>query len=464
MSNTQKREYGLLALLIVGFGLVYLSLCFNDNIWTDEAFTIDLLRNCKTYGEAVWFTAGDVHPPLYYIIVKAVTDLFGLHLFVLKVASIVPMLLTMGFGGCFAYRRLGFRVAFLWMLLFGAIPCGMEYAVQVRMYAWAMFFVTVCGFSTVDCYDRENKRDWIWFGVAGVASAYTHYFAFVSVLWIYGFLFLAICAGKRKKLARFAVTAGLSFLAYTPWLRIVKAQVSGVSKNYWIGAIDKEVVLGYLDTLFATNLPYSTGILTVLFVGTGVALTLRFLRQRKLMDGVALLGALVLVLTAAFGVAVSLLMRPVFIARYLMPCVPIFCLFFAVFWGKAEKKLYAALLGLVLCLGMVTYEHTWQAEYQSTKVPEMEQLFAEQLGENDLIVYNYKLFDFIYLYYFDADRMCYIEDLNLDGPYDQIWFLDTQGNPEFSEEDLAMHGWKRTLEGNYGIEHNEFKIYRLSKN
>lgn len=464
-ADQKKREYAWMLLLIAGFALVYLSLCFNHNIWTDEAFTIDLLRNCDTYREAVEFTAGDVHPPLYYLILKLFTDVFGIRLFLLKALSILPMLLTMGLGITFVYRRYDFKTAFLYILMMAVIPCSMEYAVQVRMYSWAMFFVTSCGFAAADAYERGKRRDWIFLGLAGVAAAYTHYFAFVAVIWIYGFLFLALLwdAGKRKKLLWWLAAVLLSLVAYAPWLRALQNQVSGVSKNYWIGAIDKEVLLGYFDTLFETKLPYSTQMMTFLFGAAFVWLAVEVIRKRKQEDVLGLLACLPLVMTAVTGVAVSLIMRPVFIARYLMPCIPLFSFFFAVAWGRAEKKIYAALLVFSFFLGVVDYEKNWYVEYESTYVPQTEAFFAENLGENDLIVYNYKLFDFIYLCYFEPEQLCYIEDVDLSGDYDNIWLLDTHYNPDFSEEELKQYGWQKTFVGNYGIEHDEFKIYRISK-
>lgn len=119
-------------LLILGFGIVYLSLCFNDNIWTDEGFTIQLLRECSTYGEACAFTAADVHPPLYYIYLKFFTDRLGIHLLLLKILSILPMLLTMALGVVVIRKEFGFRTALFYILILGTLPCTMEYAIQVR--------------------------------------------------------------------------------------------------------------------------------------------------------------------------------------------------------------------------------------------------------------------------------------------------------------------------------------------
>lgn len=475
----RKKEYLCLLLLTAGFGLLYLSLCFNDNIWTDEAFTIDLLRNCDTYGEAVWFTAGDVHPPLYYLILKPFTDWFGLHLILLKVLSIVPMLLTMGLG-FWVRRRFGFRTAFLYLLTLGAIPCAMEYAVQVRMYAWAMLFVTVCGMAAYDAFVSGGNGSWILLWASGVAAAYTHYFALIAVVWIYGFLFLALFAApeKRRRLAGWGLCAALSLAAYAPWMRILQAQVSGVAKNYWIPGIDLDVMLGYFDTLFETDLPGGTQLLTVLFALAALSLAADLYRslrrmgtereagegQDRLREDVAGLLAFVLpAVVAATGVLLSLLIRPIFIARYLMPCIPLFCLSFALAFSRLDGRVYGALLAFLFFLMTVVYRENWHTEYTSTRVPQTEAFFAEHLGENDLIVYNFKIFDFIYQYYFPPEQLCYIEDVDLSGDYDTIWLLDTHLNPEFSPEQLAAYGWKQSFEGNYGIEHDEFKLYRISK-
>ena len=69
------------------FFLCYLSLCFNNNIWTDEAFTIELLHS--DFAGILKGTASDVHPPLYYLIAKCVTLVFGDSLLCLSGSGLV---------------------------------------------------------------------------------------------------------------------------------------------------------------------------------------------------------------------------------------------------------------------------------------------------------------------------------------------------------------------------------------
>lgn len=71
------------------FTVLYISLIFSNNIWTDEAFTIQLLK--ENLQGIISGTAKDVHPPLYYIYLKAFVKIFGNSLISMKIASVIPL-------------------------------------------------------------------------------------------------------------------------------------------------------------------------------------------------------------------------------------------------------------------------------------------------------------------------------------------------------------------------------------
>ena len=77
--NSRKNHSGgdiagylLLAISVMMLGKS-LMLCFSSDIWYDELFTVGMIEH--SYGELVRFTAADVHPPLYYCIVKLFVEL-----------------------------------------------------------------------------------------------------------------------------------------------------------------------------------------------------------------------------------------------------------------------------------------------------------------------------------------------------------------------------------------------------
>lgn len=452
-------------LLILAFGGIYLSLCFNNNIWTDEGFTIDLLRNCKTFRDVCDFTAADVHPPLYYLILKVFSDRLGIHLLLIKILSIVPMLITMVLAPTIIRNDFGYRSALFFILILGTLPCTMEYAVQARMYTWAILFVTLCGLSAYRIATRNKRIDWLGYLLGGVCAAYTHYFAFTAVLWIYGFLFLYLLSWKRKQLLKWLVATVLSLIAYLPWLTRMAGQVKGVSGSYWIAEIDGKVLLSYFPWIVNTNLPYVTAVMGVIF-SIALVLVIYQMKRKKGFDGkitAALFGLLIPVLVVVTGVVLSKLIRPIFIIRYIMPSIGLLCLFLAIAFSYLETKAWIAVGLFWAALGTVDYQQNYYSEYQATYTPQTEQFLREHVGENDLVVYNYYGYDFIYEYYIDRSQLVYIGDVDLSGDFDNLWFLDTPLNLEFTQEQLAEHGLVSVPMGQYGIEQNEFKIYQISR-
>lgn len=178
--------------------MLYLSLIFNNNVWTDEIFSMNLFK--EGFGEIVSETAKDVHPPLYYFLGRLFRLLFGESLQVQKVLTLIPMSLTLVLGATKVRKYFGDRTSFLFIILLGCIPCSMVYAVQVRMYSWALFCVTACGLAAWEIYVNDRWSCWIWLTVTAVAAAYLHYFAFASVIIINGLLFLALLfPGKKER-------------------------------------------------------------------------------------------------------------------------------------------------------------------------------------------------------------------------------------------------------------------------
>lgn len=463
---SEKSKILFLSVIVIAVTGLYVSLCFNQNIWTDEAFTIDLLNRRHTFGEIAAYTATDVHPPLYYFILKCFVAVFGVHFFLVKLLSVVPMVLLFVLGVTYVRKRFGARTACLFLLLTAAIPCTMEYAVQMRMYAWCMLFVTGCALAAWDAFEREKTLSFILMGVCGTCAAYSHYFAFVAVLWIYGFLFLALAFRRRgRALFKWLFMAAGSAAAYLPWMRYFLYQIRGVSDSYWIPEITSAVIRDYFRWIFASDYPAVVRICQILFALAIAGLIGLFIvhKGKCRRDWAALTALLIPVLVVVTGVALSKLIRPIFIIRYVMPAVPLLCLSAAIVLARLSREVCAVLAAALICLLVLDYQATFTAEYRSTDTDETLALLRENRGDHDIILYNYKIYDFIYQCYFDDDELVYMEDMDFTADYDRIWFLCTVYNPMPNAQVLADNGWSISYVGDYGIEQNEFWIYVMSR-
>ncbi|MDE7359017.1 MAG: hypothetical protein K2N39_06270, partial [Lachnospiraceae bacterium] len=109
--------------LLLGISAVLLGrslmLCFSNDIWYDELFTVGMVEH--SYGEMVRFTAADVHPPLYYCIVKLFVDLCKLiapgvgTVIPAKIVSVVPYFILLLYAVILMRRRFGIFVGGLFL-------------------------------------------------------------------------------------------------------------------------------------------------------------------------------------------------------------------------------------------------------------------------------------------------------------------------------------------------------------
>ena len=94
-----------LFLLAVVMAVCSLNLCASTDIWYDELFTMGFIE--QPVGRLLELAARDVHPPLYYLIVKAVVE--AVHFFApgvnsVMIAKAVSVLPYFGLLGCAAVR------------------------------------------------------------------------------------------------------------------------------------------------------------------------------------------------------------------------------------------------------------------------------------------------------------------------------------------------------------------------
>ena len=93
------------------------------------------------------------------------------------------------------------------------------------MYSLSALFVFCNAVFAYKAYVFNGKKDWVLYTFFGLASAYTHYFALVSVGIIYGMLFFAILIKKRELIKPWVITAIMTVILYIPWLRLFIIQL-----------------------------------------------------------------------------------------------------------------------------------------------------------------------------------------------------------------------------------------------
>ncbi len=440
---------------------LYITLIFNYNVWTDEAFTFDLLRG--NFAEIVQGTASDVHPPLYYFYAKIFDLIFGYSIQVQKIAAIIPMTALLVFGATVIRKHFGDKISLFFILFISCIPCSMEFAVQIRMYTMALLFVTMCGVYAYFAYEDGKCKNYILFALTGVLAAYTHYFAFGAVIAITGLLFLGLLFEKRKQLLKWLIAVSIMTLVYLPWLIVLFRQIDRINGRYWIPEITKKTIWWYFIWTFDSSIYPGIvyGFLIILFVSGGCLLWRLFKKDKEAMYGLALM--VVPASVTFFGVVVSkyILDSAIYRDQYIFPALGLLALSFAIGISKINKVLLVEIGIFLAIVGGLQYKECFNQEYKNTLYPQTKAFMEDNLGEEDIIIYNYQIFGFIYKYHFPEDKLVYCEEFDFENAKGKIWFINTISETQIDESELAECGLTMEYVGHYGIEHNEFELYKI---
>lgn len=190
-------------------------------IWGDEGSSL-LLSEYATAD--LWFHAGhDVHPPLYFFMLRGWIELFGDGIWSIRGMSALPGVIAVGLGIWLTRQLSTRRAAVLAGVLLALLPTAVRYSQEVRMYS--LLGVWLLGATLALVYwvrQPERRRYLAAYVLLMSAGFYTHYFTALCVLvhWAYlGLLSTSRTPGPRL-ITRPAwwVANAVIVLLYLPWL------------------------------------------------------------------------------------------------------------------------------------------------------------------------------------------------------------------------------------------------------
>lgn len=209
--------------------------------WYDEAFS--WVMSTHSVGKAWSVSVTDVHPPLYYFVLKGWVALFGDSLTSLRGLSVFASVLAAGLGAWLTRIVSTRRAACFAAILLVLLPIAVRYSHEVRMYALLSVWMTGATLALVYWVKTPSRQAVLAaYAVLITAGLYTHYFAVVGVMAHWLFLLvsrkLAPDGGPRLILRPAWWIANLTAaLLFLPWLPVFIAQLGQSSNLGWIGPV-----------------------------------------------------------------------------------------------------------------------------------------------------------------------------------------------------------------------------------
>lgn len=437
-------------------------LCGGDDIWYDEVFTIEFCK--RPLGEMISLAAKDVHPPLYYIItnigiriINAVSSAFGLGnlagvsgsisiITAAKIMSVIPFALMLVLGITIVRKEFGWLTCGIFSFAVMTMPQLPSYTVEIRMYGWAMFFVTAASLSAYMFFmaDRSKKDiicDGIFMIICGVSSCYTHYYACIAIFALY-LLMLLYMIRKIKtpvssdhnvttaddsscrmiRIGMVFITSIVIVISYIPWLGALASQVSTVKSSYWIQPLTWRSLGGCVKFLFRPDI--SSWKMSVIF-----AVILFFIYASSLFYAVAhmkkgteddehsckrtqfaIICFMIMIVLIICGFVLSIMIRPVFVYRYMIPACGVWWLAFAILIGDGDgydtafhMSTRCLMMVFFVVIGFCSY-HSFvgNEQYKHRMMAETDKLY-EEIEPGTRIVCNFDHIQAISSYMLDGD-------------------------------------------------------------
>ena len=347
--------------------------------WYDENFTVILAR--LPLPDLIAATAGDVHPPLWYLLCWPLAQLNLPAWAIVRLPALLASLASLWiFWLILKETTLTPRVRAAAFVLFALLPAQIYYAQEGRQYSLLTLLVLLGWLCIL-------RRQWLGLFVSGLAMLYLHNYGmfYLAALWVAG---MAHDRRWWKPMTLSLAAAGLLFL---PWLVLIFQQMAEIRGAYWMVHFTPASVLSDIAHSFwsmSTSLAATILNFAVFWGLLGWSL-IQAIRARTL----NLPAVILAFVTPALAVLVSLAWQPIMLYRALVPagaflvlliCAPLDWL------CQSRWRLYLAgfflLPALVTNLASTGLRYLWPDT--SIEAPAIEYI-AAHWQPGDLVYHNY---------------------------------------------------------------------------
>lgn len=222
-----KKSERILLLGLFAFTLgIRLAFITQKNLWFDEVFSWHL--SLDSFYEIIVRTSADIHPPLYYWVLKIWSFFFGDSVFSIRLLSALFASSAIFFIYPFAKRVMNPLNAVLVLILYSVSPLNLYYSQEARMSAMNLFFNVGAAYFLLVLADKLKsigtdyrlymKTKEFWLYVVFIAAALlTHYFSFFLLFAQLIYLYI-LYRNNLDKYKPFLIAYNFVIAAYLFWI------------------------------------------------------------------------------------------------------------------------------------------------------------------------------------------------------------------------------------------------------
>jgi 4-amino-4-deoxy-L-arabinose transferase-like glycosyltransferase len=208
-----------------------------QSAWADEMMTLLITDPTLTLGQFWQLVLSDTHPPLYYLLLRCWSAVFGQSDVAARLPSAFCGVLTVAAVGAVKPLPATGRLAL--MVLLAVSPGAIEYAQEARSYALLLLLATIItgaclSFVARPTDDRAAAPGTVTLTASGILASYTHYFGFLLAVAA-GTIAFAAARGQPQRNRRAGLALITIITAFIPWVIYHSHyMVDGIRMSAWI--------------------------------------------------------------------------------------------------------------------------------------------------------------------------------------------------------------------------------------
>ena len=446
--SIKKKDisYNIIIAFLIGFYslmLVILASTSND-LWTDEALTfMEIKFSLKDFD---WLNHAFPHPLFYFIFAKCYSLFFGGSIFAMKLFSTIPTILMVIFATLFLKSEFSYKTALFFLLSCFASESITHFSIEIRMYSWALFFLTMMAISSWFFIKSEKKYWRVILLLCALGAAYTHYHSLVTAGFMYLLLLFYIIKYRKDKIYSAVFVAITAIILYSPQLFLLLRSFGRLSSNFWIPKLTLTTVLDSILMVFYTGYKIFDIVFILLFL---TVLTISLIRKNKTeKDFFAFYVLISFLLFLLFMIAFSIIAAPTLVNRYLVPSYGLIWLFFSIECSAISNKRITAFFCIILfTIGLMSFsfsinkERNKNHQFYTFYNTITEKLKSDDsfliISANDEVGKSYHIYNILRYYFYDHD----INFINYDG-------YDPESSPARTTWILLNTTWRVGIEPN----------------
>lgn len=346
-------------IILMAAGMTFLILNnTHEGISSGEAVSAQIIKHPVI--ELMKFLPPDSQSPLYYLMLKAFSLIFGESIFVLRIFSAMGTFALAGLGFFRVRKIFGEKEGLAFSFLVFATPAFLTCSQEIEMYTWAAFFVTGCFIYGYMCVKENLTKDWIVYSAFFLAACYTHYYAMAAVAIINTSIAVILLSQKEeRKISKFAYFTVVNIEFCFPAIIHIKTLIGFKELAAWIphtapgSGISALIYPFSLETYKQLIMAAAAFICLFVLIMWGVYAGKKAQKPNVF---IPVVGAVTFLLPTFCGIVLSLTIWPALYMSYIVPMLGVFLLSvtYAMSFLNKRRSIIICTVILILFLPQLT--------------------------------------------------------------------------------------------------------------